>query len=327
MPNLPISGLPAATTINDADLFAISQSGTTKKFTFQDLTSDTKIIFRKGTNAERLLITPLEGEAIYVTDTKQLYLGDGSTIGGNWFAGGDTLKYISEVFTIRKTAIGTAITPVQTLENTTVATNVLAQNSPAVRLKGNAWNTDIGSNFATQLDVLLRSVSGDPPTQELVIRNADGGEVSFRITGLDSSLSVSSISAAFLTGVTSISLNDISNSSSGNSINLDSGGEILYSATAHVFTGDFKNLGKTIAPGNGAVTIDAVSGAVNFAAAATSLVVTNSLVTSNSIILISKATNDSTAVLDSVVADAGSFTIRMKTAPTGTTRVNFWIVN
>lgn len=29
---------------------------------------------RRGTNAERLGITPLAGELIYVTDTKQLYV-------------------------------------------------------------------------------------------------------------------------------------------------------------------------------------------------------------------------------------------------------------
>lgn len=37
---------------------------------------------RRGTDAERQLITPLEGELIYVTDTKSLYVGDGNTQGG-----------------------------------------------------------------------------------------------------------------------------------------------------------------------------------------------------------------------------------------------------
>jgi hypothetical protein len=37
---------------------------------------------RRGTNAERLTITPLEGELIYTTDTKKVYVGDGNTIGG-----------------------------------------------------------------------------------------------------------------------------------------------------------------------------------------------------------------------------------------------------
>lgn len=37
---------------------------------------------RRGTDAERLTITPAEGELIYTTDTKLIYVGDGSTVGG-----------------------------------------------------------------------------------------------------------------------------------------------------------------------------------------------------------------------------------------------------
>lgn len=37
---------------------------------------------RRGTNAERLTITPLEGELIYTTDSKRVYVGDGNTVGG-----------------------------------------------------------------------------------------------------------------------------------------------------------------------------------------------------------------------------------------------------
>lgn len=37
---------------------------------------------RRGTDAERLLVTPLQGELIYATDTKKLYVGDGATTGG-----------------------------------------------------------------------------------------------------------------------------------------------------------------------------------------------------------------------------------------------------
>ena len=37
---------------------------------------------RRGTEAERQLITPLQGELIYATDTKQLFVGDGAAIGG-----------------------------------------------------------------------------------------------------------------------------------------------------------------------------------------------------------------------------------------------------
>jgi hypothetical protein len=37
---------------------------------------------RRGTNTQRLGILPAEGELIYTTDTKNLYVGDGTTIGG-----------------------------------------------------------------------------------------------------------------------------------------------------------------------------------------------------------------------------------------------------
>lgn len=53
---------------------------------------------RRGTNAERILITPLPGELIYVTDyltappgTNAVYVGDGSTLGGTPVAATPTL--------------------------------------------------------------------------------------------------------------------------------------------------------------------------------------------------------------------------------------------
>lgn len=38
---------------------------------------------RRGTDAERITIIPLEGELIYTTDTEKVYVGDGTTAGGN----------------------------------------------------------------------------------------------------------------------------------------------------------------------------------------------------------------------------------------------------
>jgi hypothetical protein len=42
---------------------------------------------RRGTNAERLTITPVESELIYTTDNKELFIGDGITVGGNKIGG------------------------------------------------------------------------------------------------------------------------------------------------------------------------------------------------------------------------------------------------
>lgn len=43
---------------------------------------------RRGTDSGRTAITPAEGEPIFTTDTKQLYIGDGTTAGGVVVGGG-----------------------------------------------------------------------------------------------------------------------------------------------------------------------------------------------------------------------------------------------
>jgi len=96
-----------------------------------------------------------------------------------------------------------------------------------------------------------------------------------------------------------------------------------FSATGNIY------LGKTVtaAATTGAQTINQPSGSVNFAAAATSLVVTNSLVTASSVIQCTVGTNDATMSAATAVAAAGSFTIRPNAAPTAETRVNFTLTN
>ena len=97
---------------------------------------------------------------------------------------------------------------------------------------------------------------------------------------------------------------------------------------ANYFAGDIQ-LGKTVTAGGvtGAQTINKTVGTVNFAAAATSLVVTNSLVTANSIITATVGTNDTTMKSVAVVAAAGSFTLHANAAATAETRVNFCVFN
>ncbi len=42
---------------------------------------------RRGTDVARLTITPSEGELLYTTDTKKIFVGDGSTLGGKLISG------------------------------------------------------------------------------------------------------------------------------------------------------------------------------------------------------------------------------------------------
>jgi hypothetical protein len=97
---------------------------------------------------------------------------------------------------------------------------------------------------------------------------------------------------------------------------------------ANYFAGDMQ-LDKTVtaAGTTGAQTINKNAGTVNFAAAATSLVVTNDRVTANSIVIATVATNDTTMKSVIAVAGAGSFTLTANAAATAETRVNWLVIN
>ena len=89
------------------------------------------------------------------------------------------------------------------------------------------------------------------------------------------------------------------------------------------------NFRRTVTAGGttGAQTIDRAVGTVNFAIAATTLVVTNSLVNTSSIVFATRRTNDATCFIASVESGSGSFTIRMTAACTAETSVGFLVTN
>ena len=77
----------------------------------------------------------------------------------------------------------------------------------------------------------------------------------------------------------------------------------------------------------GAKTINKIAGSVRFAAAASTLVVTNSFVDENSFIFCTVKTNDSAALIKNVIPAAGSFMIRLNAAANAETEVAFFLVN
>jgi hypothetical protein len=89
------------------------------------------------------------------------------------------------------------------------------------------------------------------------------------------------------------------------------------------------NLDATITAGGttGAQTIDKAAGTVNFAAAATSVVVTNALVSTSSLVWAFVRTADTTAAIKNVVPGTGSFTITLSAAATAETSVGFVVIN
>lgn len=68
-------------------------------------------------------------------------------------------------------------------------------------------------------------------------------------------------------------------------------------------------------------------GSVNFARNMDSLTVVNNKVTPDSMIMLSKATNDNSAVLGAAIAGDGQFTIYMDHRPGGECKVNFMVLN
>jgi hypothetical protein len=64
---------------------------------------------RRGTDAERQLITPVEGELIYTTDTKSVYIGDGTTAGGIVISGEIGLGDLAEVDLSTPPTVGQAL--------------------------------------------------------------------------------------------------------------------------------------------------------------------------------------------------------------------------
>jgi hypothetical protein len=72
-------------------------------------------------------------------------------------------------------------------------------------------------------------------------------------------------------------------------------------------------------------TINAAVGTVNFAAAASSLTVANSLCTTTTQIIGTVMSNDTTAQIKNIVAGSGTFTINMVSAVTAETPVGFFL--
>jgi hypothetical protein len=105
-------------------------------------------------------------------------------------------------------------------------------------------------------------------------------------------------------------------------------GNTIEFGSSHILLPDVM-VTKTITGGGttGAQTINKTGGSVNFAAGASTLVITNSLVTASSLIVATAAANDATCSVKDVEAASGSFTIRMTANCTAETRVNWLVLN
>jgi len=219
--------------------------------------------------------------------------------------------------------------------NANTVTNEMALGYNAV---GDGSNTTVlGSSATTQTRIygtvlsdaatpIMRCVTGKTNTGYVEVQGKTSGGV--RLTGADAMGNTLILSAAAVaTSDRTLTLPDPGGADTVCYLALAQtlGSKTL---TAPVLTGNVQ-VDKTITAGGttGAQTINKTAGSVNFAAAATSLVVTNSLVTTSSVIVATVATNDSTMKSVAAVAGSGSFTLYANAAATAETRVNFVVLN
>ena len=130
---------------------------------------------RRGTNAGRTAITPAEGEPIFTTDTKQLYIGDGTTAGGVAVGGGGvsdgdkgdiTVSSSGATWTIDNDAVTYA-----KMQNVSATSRLLGRASSGA---GDVEEITIGSGLTLTGTTLGASGGGggDVPTF-MVVKSAD----------------------------------------------------------------------------------------------------------------------------------------------------------
>jgi len=132
---------------------------------------------RRGTNSGRTAITPAEGEPIFTTDTKQLYIGDGSTAGGIAVGGGGgvsdgdkgdiTVSSSGATWTIDNDAVTYA-----KMQNVSATSRLLGRASSG---SGDVEEITIGSGLTltgTTISASGGGGGGDVPTF-MVVKTAD----------------------------------------------------------------------------------------------------------------------------------------------------------
>ncbi len=145
---------------------------------------------RRGTNAERGLITPKAGELIYTTDTKALYIGDGTTAGGvivQGAAGAVTLNDLTDV------NIG-SLTNGQVLAYQSSSSKWIPTSQLSIAFGNADAHTDISygpDNTAYSGDMLLHDGSNWQAVQFLDSQNR------ISVVGSDSTLLVDHVNSKF----------------------------------------------------------------------------------------------------------------------------------
>jgi hypothetical protein len=191
-------------------------------------------------------------------------------------------------------------------------------------------STNGGDLIFGKTTMSIYGTSGDGSDNQTLVLNPTGQ--SFPTTNRGAGISLSGNEAGDL-GTVKINTGDTTNCTFDNKLGgsaskyriTDNSDTLLFA----VQVGGKIEVMKTVTAGGttGAQTINKSLGTVNFAAAATSLVVTNNLVSTSSIVIATVRTNDTTLKSVQAVSGAGSFTLYGNAAATAETSVGFIVYN
>lgn len=202
-----------------------------------------------------------------------------------------------------------------------------AQSTAYISFNANSTSTVNGISWGSNKGIYSNAANG--LTISATVLNVSGTVVgsAFQATGAGNtnialSSTTATISKTNADANTGVVLSNSNASATGNIAAFSS--SISSTAVTVSRSGLIGQYGTAIATGTtGAQTINKPVGTVNFAAGATSLVVTNSLVTTSTPIQCTIQTNDATMKSVQCVPGSGSFTIYANAASTGETKVYF----
>jgi hypothetical protein len=134
------------------------------------------IQIKRGLEADRSSVTPAAGELLYTTDGKQMFVGDGSTAGGNQVGGGGGAV-------LEATASGALANGDMVVVNSDGTVSVVASVSQSVGTPVLFNNASTSYNYATY----------DSTSQKVVIAYRDGGNLNYgtAVVGTVSGASIS----------------------------------------------------------------------------------------------------------------------------------------
>lgn len=133
---------------------------------------------RRGTDGERLSVTPKAGELVYTTDTKRVYVGDGTTLGGTQ-VGALELNDLTDVD-------ATGPSNGQGLVWSSSQNAFVLEDLAAVDVQGDITGSVFGDDSTLLVDGVNSQIVGNVNTSSVVATNIYGtldGDVNGDVTG------------------------------------------------------------------------------------------------------------------------------------------------